>query len=203
MKYMYMFLVLVFLLPLSAAAQEDEAPVLTGPLTVEQILDLPGWFGEEFLAYQPDPDYRRQIREYTDSLRIVCILGTWCSDSKREVPRMLRLMQLTAMSPERMTMIGVDRDKMSPGGEAAIYGVDRVPTFIFFRDGKELGRIVEAPFASLEKDMLGILMHPVKDSAAPDQVGSDVTPPDVTGKEAVKKQGSGAQVDQTEHGKER
>jgi hypothetical protein len=32
-----------------------------------------------------------------------------------------------------------------------------VPTFIFMKDGQELGRIVEYPLESLEKDMAKIL----------------------------------------------
>ena len=157
-------MILIFLLtcPGLLTAQEQD-PVLTGPITVEQLLDLPGWFGEEFLSYQPDPQYLTQIPAEAEGVTIVCVLGTWCPDSRREVPRMLRLLQVTHIAPERMQMIGVDRNKQSPGGEAAPYGVDRVPTFILYRDGKELGRIVETPFASLEKDMLGILLNPVRD----------------------------------------
>jgi hypothetical protein len=163
MNALRFFLLFLLVLPALATAQEDE--ILTGPITVEQLIDIPDWFGEEFLSYQPEAQYLTQIPVEAEGVTIVCILGTWCSDSRREVPRMLRLLQLTNIAPERMEMIGVDRMKQSPGGEAAPYKVERVPTFIFFRDGKELGRIVESPFASLEKDMLGILLHPVNADA--------------------------------------
>jgi len=39
-----------------------------------------------------------------------------------------------------------------------VYGVENVPTFIFFRNGEELGRIIEAPDKSLEEDMAGIIL---------------------------------------------
>ena len=154
-------IVLVFLLlaiPLTAVAQDEADTVLVGPLTIENLLDLPGWFGEDFIGYLPDPKYAGPLPEYLEDVEIICVLGTWCSDSRREVPRMLRIMQYKSIPPEKLRMIGVDREKRSPGGEAAPYNIELVPTFVFLRDGKEIGRIVEAPLATLEKDMLGIIM---------------------------------------------
>jgi ribosomal protein L30E len=40
---------------------------------------------------------------------------------------------------------------------AADLKVERVPTFIFYRDGKEIGRIVENPQKSLVEDFLEII----------------------------------------------
>jgi len=196
MKAFPIILLIVLFLPLRGTAQE-ETPVLLGPITVEQLLDLPGWFGEEFLTYRPEAEYMTQIPDYSEDVTIVCVLATWCSDSRREVPRMLRLMQLTNIPPERMQMIGVDRSKESPDGEAAQYDIERVPTFIFFRDGKEIGRIVESPIATLERDMLGILMNPVGGNPPAGQDDEDTAP---SGSEApaegetdsARKQGSGA-----------
>jgi hypothetical protein len=37
------------------------------------------------------------------------------------------------------------------------FDITNVPTFIFYRNGKEINRIVESPVISLEKDMLSIL----------------------------------------------
>lgn len=156
MKHALTLTVLLLLLTAPAArAQHDQ--VLIGPLEIAGLLDLPGWFGEDFLAYQPAKIYLDRIPEFLPDVEILCFLGTWCSDSKREVPRMIRILQSRNIPPEKLKMIGLDREKRSPGGEEARYGIDRVPTFIFFRNGEEIGRIVEAPLASLEKDMLGII----------------------------------------------
>ncbi len=156
MKHLILLLLFVMLLPAAAPAQD--APPLLGPLTIEDLLDLPEWFGEDFIGYLPDPQYADQLNAALEDVEMVCVLATWCSDSKREVPRMLRIMQYANIPPEKLRMIGVDREKQSPGGEAAPYDITLVPTFIFFRDGKELGRIVEAPLATLEKDILGIVL---------------------------------------------
>jgi hypothetical protein len=40
-------------------------------------------------------------------------------------------------------MVGVDRTKKDADGLAEKWGVTRVPTFVFLRDGQEVGRVVE------------------------------------------------------------
>jgi thiol-disulfide isomerase/thioredoxin len=159
LRFLSLLLLFGFAAPLLRAQDggADAEKVLVGKLTIEQLIDLPGWFGTSFLEYQPLPEYMDQIPRYMDGVNIVCVLGTWCSDSKREVPRFLRIMQLKNIDPQRFVMLGVDRNKISPNGETAAYGIEKVPTFVFFRDGKEIGRIVEAPLGSLEKNVLGIV----------------------------------------------
>jgi hypothetical protein len=154
-----LIITLILLLLLTGSSQAQEDTELVGPLSFEQLLDLPGWFTAEALSYQPAATYLDRVPEFIDDVEIVCVLGTWCSDSRREVPRMFRLMQIKGIAPEKMRLIGVNSEKMSPGGETVDMDIERVPTFIFYRDGNEIGRIVESPFASLEKDMLGIIMQ--------------------------------------------
>lgn len=56
-----------------------------------------------------------------------------------------------------MQIIGVDRDKKTPTSSATENGITNVPTFIFYKDGKEVNRIVESPVEFLEDDILAIL----------------------------------------------
>jgi len=51
----------------------------------------------------------------------------------------------------------VDEDKKTPSGSAAAKGITNVPTFIFYKNGTEIHRIVESPIDFLEDDMLAIL----------------------------------------------
>ena len=88
---------------------------------------------------------------------IVVVMGTWCGDSKREVPRFLKIADLASISPSQIKFYGVDRTKKSPDGITEKYHIERVPTFIFLKNEQELGRIVESPVHSLEEDMLSIL----------------------------------------------
>ncbi len=114
------------------------------------------WFAKNFNLYDPDQSqFVKLIRNLRD-VKILCFAGTWCTDTQRELPRMLRILQEIQADPEMMTMIGIDRNKMSTDGSAAEYKITFSPTFIFLRDGKEIGRIEESPKKSLELDMVDL-----------------------------------------------
>ncbi len=176
MKTFFLLAVGVLLFCSAGQAQDNDH---VGPMAIEDALELPGWFSEDFLTYVPQPEYHNAIPYLMEDVEILCIMGTWCSDSKREVPRMIRILQTKNIAPEKLRLIAVDRTKRDPAGVALNYGVDRVPTFIFLRNGLEIGRIVEAPLASLEKDMLGII-DPNAGKGAPPPPPPDMPPPPVT-----------------------
>jgi thiol-disulfide isomerase/thioredoxin len=141
-----------------AAAQDAGGEkVLLGPLSVEQLIDLPDWFGRDFTGYTPAQVFLADMPDAMRDVEILCVLGTWCSDSRREVPRLIRIMQITGLDPAKLKMVGADRNKMSPAGESAVYQIEKVPTFVFLRNGAEIGRIVETPRHSIERDMLAII----------------------------------------------
>jgi thiol-disulfide isomerase/thioredoxin len=167
MKILTAFLVaclLIIFIP-RIAAQTDQKKetdvVLVGPLNFESILDIPGWFDmeSEYMKYRPQEQFLDEIPKYIQDVEMVCVLGSWCSDSRREVPRLIRIMQAKNLDVSKVKFFGVDRNKVTPNGETAQYDIQLVPTFIFFRAGKEIGRIVETPTASMEQHILEIL-HP-------------------------------------------
>ena len=51
---------------------------------------------------------------------------------------------------------GKDLYKQSPGRSELNFGIERVPTFVFLRDGVEIGRITETPTNTLEEDVAHI-----------------------------------------------
>jgi thiol-disulfide isomerase/thioredoxin len=81
----------------------------------------------------------------------------WCGDSKRELPRFLKIADEAGFPPARITLYSLDRTKKSPDGMTARYGIEYVPTFIVLKDGAEVGRITESPKVSVEADLLTIL----------------------------------------------
>jgi thiol-disulfide isomerase/thioredoxin len=85
-------------------------------------------------------------------------MGTWCSDSRREVPRFLKLLDvLNFNSSAGLKIICVDDNKKGKGDEVDGLNIELVPTFILSQKGKEIGRIIESPKLTLEKDLLGII----------------------------------------------
>ena len=115
------------------------------------------WFNKNYAAYTTKDDTTPQSKKGLKGVTITTFMGTWCSDSKRETPRMLKILDAAKFKDKNFTLITVDRSKKKPTEFTTGNNIIRVPTFIFKKDGKEIGRIVERPVESLEKDMLKIL----------------------------------------------
>ena len=84
-------------------------------------------------------------------------MGTWCSDSRREVPRFFKILDAVNYPSDKVAIICVDEDKKTRGNELTGLKIELVPTLIFYKNGNELGRIVESPNDTLEKDIIKIL----------------------------------------------
>lgn len=116
------------------------------------------WYVRGKADYNPDETVIGQLRKTIgDELSILIVLGTWCGDSRREVPRFMKIVEETGFPVERMVFVGVDITKLAPVGGYDTLNIERVPTFIFLKDKVETGRIIEIPVTSLEQDMLNIL----------------------------------------------
>ena len=102
-------------------------------------------------------NFVEMIKTLHSGIDFVVVLGTWCSDSKREVPRFLKIVDGSLIPTGQIRFYGVDRTEKSSDGITDRYNIERVPTFIFLKHGEEVGRIVESPKNSLEEDMLTIL----------------------------------------------
>ncbi|HZY26606.1 MAG TPA: thioredoxin family protein, partial [Bacteroidales bacterium] len=92
-----------------------------------------------------------------NDITIKVVMGTWCPDSRREVPRFMKVLNLWHFPVSKLTFIGVDNEKKSPVGEYVNLGIVRVPTFIVYKNNIEAGRIIENPSTSLEQDIVNIL----------------------------------------------
>jgi hypothetical protein len=115
------------------------------------------WFDSTYQAYR----VHSPVKPAWKDEKIDIFLGTWCGDSRREVPRMLKVLDNMKVPASSIRLIctksGDPGHKTSPGREEQGLYIFRVPTFIIYRDGREIGRIVEAPVQSLEEDLAGIL----------------------------------------------
>jgi thiol-disulfide isomerase/thioredoxin len=104
-----------------------------------------------------DQDLVSLIQQVSSEVDFLVFFGTWCGDSRRELPHFLKITDRCGIPPSRIRLYGLDRSKKSDDGLADRYHIERVPTFIFLRNGSEAGRITEKPNATLEADMLSIL----------------------------------------------
>ena len=119
------------------------------------------WFDISYGSYQPDTSILPALQPLLHNKIIEIFLGSWCGDSKREVPRMLKILGAASFDTTNLRLIFVDNStknyKQSPQREEKGKSVFRVPTFIVYDNNRETGRIIESPVESLEKDLLRIL----------------------------------------------
>ncbi len=116
------------------------------------------WYLNGFDDYQPDMKVIEKLSAIDkNDLSIKIVMGTWCPDSRREVPRFMKVLDLWNFPSSNVTFIGVDNAKLSPVGEYVTLDIHRVPTFIIFKNKVEAGRIIENPVTSLEQDLMNIL----------------------------------------------
>ena len=92
-----------------------------------------------------------------EDISVVIMFGTWCHDSKREVPRMLRILDSAGVRTEQISLIGVDTNKEEPKGQEKTYNLRNTPTLILLKNGEEVGRIIERPNVSLEADLINLM----------------------------------------------
>jgi thiol-disulfide isomerase/thioredoxin len=88
-----------------------------------------------------------------DNVKVVIFFGTWCHDSKREIPKALKIFNDIGINDKNIELIAVGLDKKEHLGRASKLNLVYTPTLIFFRGSKEIGRIIEKPVISLEKDI--------------------------------------------------
>lgn len=119
------------------------------------------WFDSIYAAYDPSPVVISNInKQQLKDIRIEIFFGTWCGDSRREVPKFLKIMDQLGVAASKISLIATGSDslyKQSPQHEEAGKGIFRVPVFIIYRNGAEINRINEFPVTSLENDMAAIL----------------------------------------------
>jgi thiol-disulfide isomerase/thioredoxin len=129
----------------------------SGPLGKIDRSALDSAFMAKYDSTTVSQDFVDLIRLVNHGIDVVVFLGTWCSDSRREVPHFLKIADQAGIPMSRITLFALDRQKQSPDGTAKHYDIDRVPTFVFLKEGEEVGRIVETPKTTLEGDIVAIL----------------------------------------------
>lgn len=116
------------------------------------------WFVRGFDEYMPVQEVITQLSRIDNKdLSIKIVMGTWCPDSRREVPRFMKIMDLLQFPAGNVVFVGVDNTKIAPVGGYDTLQIERVPTFIIMQNKVEAGRIIENPVTSLEQDILNIL----------------------------------------------
>ncbi|CAM1362051.1 tetratricopeptide repeat protein [Tenacibaculum xiamenense] len=146
----------------SLVSDSKGKPMLLGKTDISVInTDNFKWFKSNYDAYLVNDRVIAKIKDSLNKYNIKVFYGTWCGDSKRELPKFYKTIEQADFNMGNLEMIAVDRKedayKQSPNGEEKGLNIHRVPTFIFYKDGKEINRIVEFPKQDFERDILNIV----------------------------------------------
>jgi thiol-disulfide isomerase/thioredoxin len=116
------------------------------------------WFNPEYNNYNVDSVFLKQAGHKLNDYDIIVVMGSWCSDSRREMPRLIKILDKLNYNQQKLKLICVNRKREWPEGAIENLDIKLVPTIIFYEMGMEKGRIVESPKETLEKDILKIVL---------------------------------------------
>ena len=160
----FAFILLLFLINFNSYAQYEKTTItapsnLMGIVTKEDFKQPPfnQWFDENYNYYTLNKSVVKEMKNHLNVITIKVFLGTWCGDSQIEIPSFIKLLDALNFDYKNLTMIAVDRDNKTPENLQEGLNIIRVPTFIFYKNDIEIGRYVEFPRETLEKDILKIV----------------------------------------------
>ncbi|HIE15338.1 MAG TPA: hypothetical protein EYP69_00260 [Bacteroidales bacterium] len=163
MKKLKLLLILFFAINswiLSAQTTEtyeenpSETSIMLGCISISDFQKPPFvfWYQPAYDSYPLDTCKLLKISSDTISgISVEVIFGSWCSDSRSEIPIFLKVCDYLNIS-ENITLIGVDKSKTIPSNcdENKIRSVKFVPTYFFYYNGKLLKKIVDHSDITIE-----------------------------------------------------
>ncbi|WP_028892304.1 thioredoxin family protein [Tenacibaculum sp. 47A_GOM-205m] len=163
-KIVYLFVALLIVSCASTPknlATKNENGNLVGIATKKDFQQEPygsDWFNDFYSYYETDKGTIEKLKPYLKDIKIKGFMGTWCGDSKRDVPNFYKILDEAEFNYKNLELVTVNRQKKANGLEEG-FNITHVPTFIFYKDGKEIGRFVEHALddSSVEEDFLKIL----------------------------------------------
>ena len=101
------------------------------------------WMRNDISWYKPNAAAVTTLKEVKDTVQLLVFVGTWCEDSHNVIPKLFSLIDTAGFSGDRVTLIGVDRNKKTLSHLSEALNVTKVPTIIVLKGGKEYGRVIE------------------------------------------------------------
>ncbi len=142
---------------LYAQKMSDSIPILTGTISLQQLQAFK-WHTDEYAQYVSKKEVLDSIRPFAPNIKLIVVMGTWCSDSREQIPALLRIASDLNIPESHIELLGVDRTKKCSHPDISPVNIEYVPTIFLFYNGKLMGTIVEMPTLTLEEDILHLLI---------------------------------------------
>ena len=119
------------------------------------------WYAENLKGYKPNAAALEGLKKHKDSIQFIVFMGTWCEDSHIVIPKFFALTDAAGFPQDRITLLGVDRNKKTLSHLSEALNADKAPTIIVMKNGKEMGRVVEfGKYGLFDLDLGEILKNP-------------------------------------------
>jgi len=154
-------LLAVFMVNGQSYIDKDGNENLWGKTNLKEFNNQPyvEWFQENQKDYRSNLGKEDAVK--FEDITVKVFIGTWCGDTKFLFPKFIKIWQGMGLSEDKLEIVALHHEdelyKQAPNSETKDLDIHRVPTFIFYRDNEELGRIVERTVFDLETDMLQIV----------------------------------------------
>ena len=122
-----------------------------------QTSALTSWFNREYEMIKVESQWRSDLQDHLEGLKIKVFMGTWCEDSQREIPHFFKLLDALDFDQRQLEMYAMSEEKTTPQNFEKDLEIHNVPTIIFFKNGEEINRFVELPVSSLATDIAKII----------------------------------------------
>jgi hypothetical protein len=115
--------------------------VLKGKIDMKTLMNdsSAAWFYSGVNKYQPNDNMLNYVKVNRGKFNVVAVIGTWDDASRRALPALYKVIILAGSPDEQITTFGAD-EKLQTDAPTD-YKVKKLPVFIIFREGKEIGRI--------------------------------------------------------------
>jgi|YNPMSStandDraft_2_1061718.scaffolds.fasta_scaffold00119_22 hypothetical protein len=127
---------------------------LRGYYSWEEFADSCQWKVKINEKYKPDSVYLDSLKRLNVPMDLKLFLGTWCSDSKKWVPKFMAIKSYLPI--QNLEIIAVDTTKKDSLKLYQVYKMDSIPLFVFLESGttNEIGRLKVKPYKrKLEKTL--------------------------------------------------
>lgn len=136
---------------LAGCAVNDAEQISQGDMSAQQLLASQVTFVNGYQQFRLSEQEKALIQQWPENTHFEVYFGTWCHDSEREVPKLLKIIE--ANTSHTHQLIALDYQKTEPKGRAKRAGVMFTPTIIIYVNDKEVGRIIERPRNTLVNDI--------------------------------------------------
>ncbi|MDO6426378.1 thioredoxin family protein [Thalassotalea sp. 1_MG-2023] len=136
---------------LAGCALNDVEQMAQGDISRQQLLSSQVQFSNGYHQFHLSEQETALVQQWPDSTHFDVYFGTWCHDSEREVPKLLKIIDANKTFSHQL--IALNYQKTEPEGRAKKTKVMFTPTIIISVDDQEVGRIIERPRKSLVDDI--------------------------------------------------